>query len=119
MPEFTFTGTTEHTFPESRHSDGTPVRSVEPGEIRDLPEAIDHQWRETTDEDREARAAVLAAREAAEQMADDVRELSAGGLDAGVLSELAQAEPPKQPRAQRKDKTVTASEAGTAGGSED
>ena len=118
MPEFTFAGTTPHTFPESRHSDGTPVRSVEPGEIRDLPEAINHQWRETTSEDREAWAAVLAAREAAgaARFTADAAALAESGLDAAAISALAEASPPKPARPPRKTPT---SEAGSPGGNED
>jgi len=106
MPEFVFTGTTPHTFPESRHSDGTPVRSVEPGEIRDFPEAPDHQWREATDEDRAAWAELLAARAAA----------AAVGEPAGIGQDAAKAaETPKASRAVRKAAPDTPDTAGTSG----
>lgn len=115
MPEYTFTGLTgPHEYPESRHSDGTPVRSVMPGEIRDLPGPIDHLWRETTDADREAWAAVLAATEEAAETAgaaDDSQDAAAVTDPAGTVP---QDDPPKPPRT-RKNST---SEAGFAGGSE-
>ncbi len=54
MPEFTYAGLVPREYPESRHSDGTPVRSVQPGDIRDLDGPLDGDWRETAEEDRAA-----------------------------------------------------------------
>jgi hypothetical protein len=62
MPGYIFTGPYESVFPESRHSDGSNVGTVEPGEVRDMDAAPDHQWRLATDEDRAARAAELMRR---------------------------------------------------------
>ncbi|HLK78610.1 MAG TPA: hypothetical protein VKU77_33790 [Streptosporangiaceae bacterium] len=57
MPEFTYTGLVPREYPESRHSDGTPVRSVQPGDIRDLDGPLDGDWREAADADRAVQAA--------------------------------------------------------------
>jgi hypothetical protein len=70
MPGYIFTGSYESVYPESRHSDGSNVGTVEPGEIRDLTQAPDHLWRLATDEDRSARAAELMRRGAADNPAE-------------------------------------------------
>lgn len=70
MPEHTFRGPLATDYPESRHSDGTWVGTVEPGEIRDTPEPLDGQWAAATDEDREALRA--AGEEAAAKLAEEI-----------------------------------------------
>lgn len=64
MPAHTFTGPNEGQYPGERDLAGQPLGMVGPGDIRDLEGPLDHQWRETTGEDREALAARLAAAEA-------------------------------------------------------
>jgi hypothetical protein len=45
MPEYTFDGPPGTTYPSSKDSAGVAVGTVEPGEIRDLDEPLDHWWR--------------------------------------------------------------------------
>ena len=62
MPDFTFHGPCPLNYTEGRDAQGRNLGLAVPHEIRDLDEAPDHWWHESTDEDR----AFLAAREAAE-----------------------------------------------------
>jgi hypothetical protein len=68
VPDFTFCYPQPMTYTEGRDAAGRHLGTVRPGDIRDLAEAPDHMWRETTDEDR-----ALAAAEAheAEEAAED------------------------------------------------
>lgn len=44
MPSYEFTGLTPMTYPESRDAAGIPIGTVQPGDIRDLDEPLDHLW---------------------------------------------------------------------------
>jgi hypothetical protein len=44
MPDFTYAGPGGRIYPESRDSEGEMVGAVEPGDTRDLDEAIDQFW---------------------------------------------------------------------------
>jgi hypothetical protein len=59
MPEYTFDGPYPVT-PAARDARNIPLGEVQPGDIRDLDEPLDGNWRPATDEDR----AALASREA-------------------------------------------------------
>jgi hypothetical protein len=89
MPDMTFHCTCALNYTEGRDSAGHHLGLVEPGDIRDLDEAPDQHWHETTDEDR----AALAAREAAEAAP---QEAAAGG-DGQDGSEGESGEPPADP----------------------
>jgi hypothetical protein len=71
MPEFTFHGPYDGQYPGHRDLDHQPLGLVIPGDIRDTGGPLDSWWRETTDEDREALAARLAAEEAARTAGED------------------------------------------------
>lgn len=66
MPELIYTGSTPWYYPATRDARGILLSEVKPGDIRDLDEAPDRQWRPVTGEDR-ARAAALEAEEAADR----------------------------------------------------
>ena len=63
MPSFTFSAPYALAYTEGRDAQGHHLGLVNPGDIRDLTEAPDQHWHETTDEDR----AALAARDAAQE----------------------------------------------------
>lgn len=44
MPLFFFTGLTAMTYPESKDAAGQPLGTVQPGDVRDLDEPLDHLW---------------------------------------------------------------------------
>jgi hypothetical protein len=54
MPEFTFAGPSARAYTESRCTDGEPVGTVEPGDIRDLPEPLDEHWQPVSGDDSTA-----------------------------------------------------------------
>jgi len=70
MPEHTFTGPYDGQYPGERDLAGQPLGLVVPGDIRDTDGPLAPDWRETTDEDREALAARLAEAEGAENGGD-------------------------------------------------
>jgi len=45
MPDYTYTGP-ERTYPESRDAYQVPVGTVKPGDVLELAETLDQDWRE-------------------------------------------------------------------------
>jgi hypothetical protein len=54
VPELIYTGLTDWYYPATRDARGILLSEVKPGDIRDLDEAPDRQWRPVTGEDRAA-----------------------------------------------------------------
>lgn len=112
MPDHTYSGPGDRVYPETRDARGQHLGMVEPGEIRDLDQAPDHLWHETTDEDRAARTAVLAERE---QAARDAEESGAEGGTAAEGSSGGQPENPPQDPAPKTGRRRAAGDSDTAG----
>jgi hypothetical protein len=51
MPDFTFCGPTERTYPESRDAYQVPVGTVKPGDVLELAGPLDQDWREYEGDD--------------------------------------------------------------------
>jgi len=49
MPRFTYAGTLPRTYPETRDEQGVIVGLVVPGEVLDLAEPLDEDWRAEDD----------------------------------------------------------------------
>jgi hypothetical protein len=122
MPEHVYTAPYPGVFPHQRDGLNVPLGHVEPGDIRELDEPLDHRWREATDEDRAAlaerteqrRVAALIAGLKAEGLSDEeIEQVLAAGAEDG---EQGASTPPALPkRSKRADTTETA---GTAGSEE-
>lgn len=69
--DYTFGCTYPLAYTEGRDSAGHHLGLVQPGDIRDLDQAPDQHWHETTDEDRAALAAREAAQDAGESGSGD------------------------------------------------
>ena len=82
MPDFTYSGPGARFYPEGRDAAGQNIGEVQPGDIRDLEQAPDGWWHETTDEDR---AALAARQAAAEQAAQD--EAAPAEAEAGTAAD--------------------------------
>jgi hypothetical protein len=97
MPEYVYTGQ-PGMYPMGRDAKGTLLGAVETGDVRDLDEAPDHQWRPVTDEER-ARTAVADAERAAAEAEAALKATEQGASGTGTSVPPASAAAPAPPAA--------------------